>query len=668
MSEAAGGSRLTNSNNSVDSATAENQGSGADRELPTPAERTAEFIEEFPALAELPVTARDGQMLRGEFVEMTTERWESEPATEYEDPVKGERDVPDRPLTWGEAVERDLEKYEETRGTTVNLELGEPSDPEYAEHSVESETRWFPAYQKRYYGQLQGWVRELTGGERPSGGVTEPTFEDPHVALITRSASAMPEGERIAPVDHAVEIADAWEDCYHTLRNTLRAAGYELGEDWQYERRMEPHKGERGGGVNRCHGHEHTVVMIDGEVEPELFAPVLEKHVEQCGPAGADAHEIGEAVEVFHADELEDIASYVAAYTGVEPAELLERDVEEIAFAAAMDAANKRVRSRSDAANWASTADACKQRHENPGADQEREHGERVMLSTKRGVEFECVECGSPHEIDQDHDTLAEARLAPDESQQAAVCDGSGGNRARRRNQLRDRWEDARAAVSVGETPTRRERRRMIERELEKTPGARAPTILGRSGLPPPCEELVEEVRAGFDREEPVSFERAPSWRVVSVEVEGEEYPASAGNGVEMVEVDLSDEWRPPYQGGRECPACGAEALLSALEARQVHRHSTDAAYWCETCGAEYADAEGPESPYERGSVGAAELVGELSQKGRRQQLLEAAADGASRSELVRSVDADREAVQNDLEKLLRNGVLYDTGAELRRT
>jgi hypothetical protein len=65
---------------------------------------------------------------------------------------------------------------------------------------------------------------------------------------------------------------------------------------------------------------------------------------------------------------------------------------------------------------------------------------------------------------------------------------------------------------------------------------------------------------------EPVSFdERAPSWHVKSVTVEGEERPASAGNGIEMVEVTPEVLELPEsvtLRGGAselvfECEECG---------------------------------------------------------------------------------------------------------------
>lgn len=539
MSQSAGGSRPTNSNNSVNGSGPGISGAGEDRDIPTPSERVAEFFEEYPERAGLPVAREPGQSLRSEYAVEDREHWQAEPISEHEKPPTGTQVTAVNPVTWVEAVERTLERYEETRRTTVNLEKGRPGEPEYAEFSVESETRWFASYQKRYFAQLNGWLRELTGGERPNG-ATAGTFEDPYIVLLTRSASAAPAGEHLGPVDHANEIRDSWEPVYHTLRNTMRSLGFEMGEDWQYERRMEPHKGERGGGTNWCYTHEHTVIVVDGEISAADLEPVLAKHVEACDPAGAEAHEPGEAAEVFPAEKMENLAAYVGSYCGIEPTELLERETEYVAWAGAMDAGNIRTKSRSDAAKHAAAADACKQRCESAQSEQEDRHGERIIRSSKRGYQYECAECGSPHQVEQSHDTLTSARLAGGESDETAVCDGGRDFEGERVASLRGRWQDARAAASVGETPTRVRQRERIAEELERRPGATAATVVGRLGLAPDAKPFVEEVRAGADRSGVVGFERPPSWRVKSVTVGEEEYPASAGNGVEMVDLDPS--------------------------------------------------------------------------------------------------------------------------------
>jgi len=824
MSQAEGGSRLTNSNKSVngsDAGISDSQDSG---DIPEPSEKVADFYEEYSDRADLSLTEREGRALRAEYVEEESEEWVEEqpdiPELEHTNPVRGEQTVRVEALTWGEGVAKTVRNYEETKRTTVNLERGVPSDAEFAEFSVQSRTRWSPTYQKGYFAQIQAWVRELTGGERPSGGETAPTFEDPHVVLLTRSASGVWEDGKAPPVDHAKELQEAWEPCYHTLRNLFRREGYDLGSDWQYERRMEPHKGDRGGGANTCLSHEHTMGVVDGEAEARDFKPVLEKHVDECRGAEMDAHRnracgehfegdhwrdaVGEcddcqtAVVVFEAEELEDIASYVAAYSGVEPTDLLERDVEYVAWAAAMDAGNIRTKSRSEAAKNAATADACKQRYEHPQTNQNHDHGERVTTSARRGCSYECHECGSPHEIDQSPDTLAEANLSAAESGEAVVCDGGGDGKSERRNALRDAWgreqwenaagqtrtvRGARAAATVGEVPRERSgaERRGEGRELEGVtvrlgggkewcvrchttdPSGGCEAVSGyrctfdgepcshESGIECECEVLgceVEEYSAasgycpGCGREgepivertdehnvvggrrdadrtvttgsdqyrgnshipfeypdppahisEPVGFERAPEWHVVSVTVGEEEYPASAGNSIHMVETENMREKRHSRVGfgGLETPEgvvravrrdrqmgesgqeleCAATGrvfdstegyVVVYIEDREVAvRDLAALARWCD--GGWIKTGGETEEP------GTAEESG-LTQEERRAAILEAArGEGVPREELAGEIGADKEMMEHDVEKLLQQGELYDAGmGRLRAT
>jgi hypothetical protein len=542
--EQAGGSRHTNQNNSVNDAGADS-GSVADAELATPAERVEEFKRKYPERADLRLTSRHGQRIRRDYTHERYESWTAETADPMEPNITGEELVERKAYTWLEAVAECLEGHADTRRTTINLEYGYPSDPEHAEFSIDAETRWFASYQRRYFAQMKAWLRELCGGERPSGGYTTADFDDPHLALITLSASSVPDGQRVGPIDHVEQRRSSWRACYDTLRNTMRSLGFELGTDWQYDRRSEPHTGDRGGGLNHCYGHDHIVVAVDGEVSAADFRPVVEKHVEECDSAGASAHDLDEVwrdpnaidtVEVKPANELENLANYVASYCGIEPVDLLERSIEYVAWAAATTAANKKTVSRSDAAKHAAAADACKQRAASPCSDQDREHGERILSSTKRGIEVECLECGSPHGIDQGRDPITAASTGQPE----LVADG--GVVDDRLDDLQASYSSARAAASVGESCEQTRRRARLEEFLNENPAVPVSVALGTLDLPPTASSLFHEIRADIDTSELVGFERGPEWHVKSVTVGNEEYPASAGNGVEIVESVLPAE------------------------------------------------------------------------------------------------------------------------------
>jgi len=512
-----------------------------DREIPTPAERVAEFYREYPERSNIPLTQSHGTQLRRDYCHEEYRDWSSEAMTDQEDGVSGSQLVERSPFSWGHAVQELLESHEDTRHTTLNLERGRPTDPTHEEFSIPAQTRWSADYQKRYFARMKGWLRELLGGERPSGGVTEPTFDDPHVVLITRSASSTPDGERVGFIDHENVMADSWQPTYHELRNVMRR----LGIDWQYDRRAEPHTGKQGAGINRCYTHEHIVMVVDGEVTPSDIRPVVEKHVEKCEWAGPDAHDLDVddwdanaddvgTVEIRDPSELEDVAAYVADYTSIEPTDLLDRSIEFVAWAAGVTAANTKTISRSDAANHAAAADACKQQFESDHADQSVDHGESVIrASSGCRHDLECAKCGSPHGIDQEQ-TLTTARLNDSDSTQA-VADGGLDHDGQRKNDLRERWPSAKSAAAIGETASRTQKRKEVRRYVKRNSDASPQAVIGALNLPPDDADLVREVLVGYQPDEAIGFNTPPEWTLKSVTIHDQEYPASAGNGVEMV-------------------------------------------------------------------------------------------------------------------------------------
>lgn len=576
-------SRQSNLNKSVNSAPAEKPESERDGAITA---TLAEFVARYPGRADLPVARDHGRSIRRDYAHSEREEWVEEqpdaPQFEIERPATG-TDVTDvTAYTWGEAVRELLTAYRRTEETTVHLERGKPGGPDHATHDVSAENRWFVEYQKRYAAQLDAWLRELTGGERPSGGETGATFDEPRIVLITRSASSRPDGERLGPVDHADALREAWEPTYHTLRNTLRAEGYTLGADWQYDRRLEPHTGKRGShGTNECYAHEHIILVVDGDVTADDLRPVVEKHVEECDPAGADAHG-EEAIEVREPSELNDPAAYVADYCSIDPVPLPERDPDYVAWAAAMTAGNIRTVSRSESAAAAATADACKQRAESGESDQEVTHGEEVVRSNRAGYAVECRECGSPHGIDQDQ-TLAGHRLSDGPT---AAADGGTDVRGceTRETALRDRWRDARAAAQVGEPATHAALRDRLRSYMRCHPDADCYEAARRVVVKPgrgPVRQLVvrlaAEVEAGIDPDAPVSVERPPEWEVVAVTVAGETHGCTAGSGVEMVEVrDPVSVVEDEIPDGWTTCDCGTEGRPSDMAVHLVEDHGIE--------------------------------------------------------------------------------------------
>jgi hypothetical protein len=551
MSRSENPSRHTNLNKSVNSAPGENQESDEDGFTSKVEEAVGEFVSTFPDRAAVPIAADDGVRIRRDYADIEREAWTEDqpdqPEFEVRPAASGTEVTDVSGVSWGDAVREFCESHAVTEETTVNLEYGCPGEAEtYDTFQIEAENRWMASYQERYYAQLEGWLRELTGGSRPSGGETGATFENPKVALLTRSVSSVPDGDRMSPVDHAQALRDAWEPTYHTLRNTMRSLGLTLGDDWQYVRALEPHTSKRGDGrgTNAAYAHEHTIVVVDDDVTAEDFRPVIEKHVAACDPAGADAHG-EEAIEVRDPDELNEVAAYVADYASIDPKPLWERDPEYIGWAAAMTAGNVRTVTRSETARAAAQADACRQRAESAEADQEAAHGENV----RRGASGDavCAECGSGHDIGAE--TLTAARTGG-----PAACDGGAATApqyAYTDESLRAAWPSADAASAGGQRlgdPSWRldeaEGRERVRREIEAAPDASVGRIAGVLEMDPDrvrryLREIEADHRPGAGR----SFDVAvPRWWVASVTVEGEERPASSGSGIEMVEVTAPEE------------------------------------------------------------------------------------------------------------------------------
>lgn len=548
MSQSADAAWHTNTNKSVNSATARNPASEETARSRKINRAVAEFVEAHTDRANVPIATEHGTQVRRAFVEEEREEWvedqPDEPRFEAVEAVSGSDVVDVTAYDWADAVRAFCEKHAEAEETTINLEFSTPTGPTLDEFSFPAVNRWMASYQEKYYAQLEGWLRELTGGSRPSGGDTAPSFDNPNVALLTRSASSVPGDDRVGPVDHAQALRDAWEPTYHTLRNTMRSLGYELGEDWQYVRRMEPHTSERGGGTNAAYGHEHTIVVVDGEVTADDLRPVVEKHVEACEWASGSAHG-DDAVEVRDPDDLTNVAAYVADYCSVEPTELWEREPAYVGWAAAMTAGNVRVMSRSEAAREAAQADACRQRAESPEADQEAGHGEDVRRLADGSVA--CAECGSAHGIEAETLTAARAgEVAADGGEQPAP------QHAYTDEALRSAWPEADAAAAVGEPieePARRDRVRRAAGGLP--PDASVARIAGEVTMAPDeVRRHLESIEDGRDPSEVRGFDvTVPKWSVESVTVAGEERSASGGNGVEMVAVR---EWADHLMSGLE--------------------------------------------------------------------------------------------------------------------
>ncbi len=559
-------SRQTNQNKSVNFS---NAGSGGfeNCDLHTKAKIekcVSDFIEKYPEKSFTRIATGDRRKVRREYAEVDTDEWEEDlrlPHDEYKKYLlnANETKTPDRtrpsgeydkevtPPIWAKALKQLLHKYTATKETTIHLKKTLFDKQE--EYAVSAQSRWQPEYQKKYKAQLEGWLREVIGDDRPSGGYTEASFDDPHIALITLSGSSIPDGERIGPVDLFDELNSTWSDhTYHAVRNTLRSLGFD-SNDWHYDRRSEPHANDRGDreGTNACYGHEHVILAIDGEVSEDDLRPIVDTHVEHCEFAGESAHGDG-AIEVREPNDVDDIVKYVADYASLAPVDLLDRDPEFQAFAAAAAAANYRTFTRSEAAREAAEVDKCRQRFESDKSEQLVDHGEEVEYDDG---DIACVACGCTHDIDQTQ-TLAECRK-PDNADNtpAEPTIADGGQEVptdeSRRQKLKEQWQDANAAASIGEPPERTRIRRRIQMVKDAHPDKTAIELAAKYDAMNHIDvvrQVLEDKEELTNFDEPVGFRREdepewinPDWQVDKIEVRGETHPAGGGNGMSYVET-----------------------------------------------------------------------------------------------------------------------------------
>ena len=186
----------------------------------------------------------------------------------------------------------------------------ENSEGETARTALENS--YMPEYGKRYYAKLKDFER---GVEREYEGLTT-------VMLTLTASHRNAEGGWRCPADHMRDIMDGYDTARKQLHQVLS------DRNWEYARVWEPH----GDG----YGHLHLAVFVEdgdggADLDGQLFEPVMRSHVENCGPAGWDAHRPdGDAVSVN--DEVENLGSYISEYIGIFGDETLNRPMTEQMF------------------------------------------------------------------------------------------------------------------------------------------------------------------------------------------------------------------------------------------------------------------------------------------------------------------------------------------------
>lgn len=649
-----GPSRPTNGTNSVTVESTGDSGSTAGGDSrPTVSDRVAEFREEYPDLADTRLSETDGRELRRAVTDSSSVAYNVEKKygvgteTRY-------AEVERRAVLWWEAVEAFLDAHEEYRDARMRFGKGQKGRDKYESFEISLEDAWGRVYADKEYAKAKALEREI---EREWGG-------DYTTVLLSLTASSTPNGTRLPPVDHMRAISDTWtETVYHALRNTMRSLGFDRDE-WAYWVQGEPHPGD---GPNACHDHRHVGIYVKGEVSAEAFHSVVDTHVEHCGPARAEAHDYETAISVN--SDVDNLGSYMAAYAGVYGEELLERPIEYIAWGALHWATNSQRAHRSATANQAIEADACRQRYESRDASQSHAHGERLARNAGRGADVVCMECGSPWEV-PDGATVTEARLSDPEPVETEP------EPTDRETRLRGRWPSARAAVSVGETPTDRDRREAVVEYLERDSDASVAEVAGATGISPSRVETILHDHADDHGPPPaVSFERPPKWRAEAViQGDGEEYRVKSQGGVDMVPLDL-----PTRDGKRlwerrsgikfRCRMCSVATFDPLIMQRHAagcmtedHEHPSEVVKLEQVGGEPTEERSAPAS-----DVAESADSHRLSQQERVDAVLSTVSGGASVADVVAAVDAPAEAVRATVETLTTDGTIYRDPDELLR-
>jgi hypothetical protein len=268
---------------------------------------------------------------------------------------------------------------------------------------TELENSYMPKYGKRYYAKLKDFER----------GVAR-EFEGMTTAMLTLTASHQnAEGGWRCPADHMRDIMDGYDAARKQLHQVLS------GRKWEYARVWEPHADG--------YGHLHVAVFVEdsddrADLDADDFAPVMRSHVENCGPAGSEAHAVdGDAVSVN--SEVNNLGSYISEYIGIFGDEVLNRPMKEQAFYATCWATGTR---RVDFSNGAHDLMAKEQFRRETGLRPE-DRGGRSFVAWRRS--------GDPDNVDAMPDDESDGEAASSDGESAegtgwsvrSICSVNGG-------------------------------------------------------------------------------------------------------------------------------------------------------------------------------------------------------------------------------------------------
>ncbi|UVE51792.1 hypothetical protein KU306_01460 [Haloferax larsenii] len=454
--------------------------------------------------------------------------------------------------TWADALSAFLTAHVGYKGLTARF-----ANDDGDEFELPLTDAWGETYSKKQYARALGLQRQMGGGERPSGGEAVAAWDAPATAMLTFTASSVPNGDRLPPVEHTDALHDAfsYDGVRDTLRNTME---YHLGLDadqWGYWLQAEPHgMGGDGTGMNACYTHLHVGVYFDAfELDLEAVGPeferVIDKHVAECEYASFSAHDYRDTDYLNDSDGcislnagVENMGSYLAAYMGGYTEELLDKPVEYLAWGAIYWSAARRRTSRSKIVTEAIAADACEQRAESEQSTQTDPHGEQVEWNDGRGPDVVCECCGSGWAIDQ---TRLDEPVSDNVLSEALADGGDTPDDSTGELSLAERWPTATSAARFGESTTKTRIRKRVEAELKYSDeDLTFEQVVGRniSEIPKKYWDFVKSILNGEDTSQLESFVRASlksEWRLEAIiDRDGEEH-LPGGGGVDMAPLKM---------------------------------------------------------------------------------------------------------------------------------
>ncbi|TKX47798.1 hypothetical protein EXE49_16965, partial [Halorubrum sp. ASP121] len=157
----------------------------------------SEFATEYPHLADQPLPEAHGRKLRRIVTEADWEKEFVDPDHPLADSFAVDSLRSRSAGTGIDAIHAFLRAHHEYNGMFARFEDQESGD----EFDVPLADAWGKEYSTKQYARARALQRQMSGGKRPSGGEAVPAWDDPVTVILTLTASSVPDGERLPPVE-----------------------------------------------------------------------------------------------------------------------------------------------------------------------------------------------------------------------------------------------------------------------------------------------------------------------------------------------------------------------------------------------------------------------------------------------------------------------------------